>query len=375
MAECSGGCAAASLSSEGAQFIMNSPETICRYFQLDHPPVSCEKYGAGHINRTFLVTDAAGKRYILQRVSENMTSDIPSLMQNIYRVTEHLKKKNTDPRAVLGLICSKDGKPYLHTPDGFWRCYTFVEHSICLQKPECDEDFRQSALAFGTFMDQLSDFPAEELFVVLPDFHNTPSRLKAFKKSVSRDAASRASLAEPEIEFLLSEEDRMGVLQGMWNSGALPVRVTHNDTKLNNVLLDASTRKALCVIDLDTVMPGLAACDFGDSIRFGASTAAEDEPDLDHVHFDLHRYEVFSDGFISAFPRLTKEELETLPLGAVTITLEQAVRFLGDYLDGDIYYSTSYPGQNLNRARTQIRLAQEMIRSEDKMNECIAGRV
>ena len=317
-------------------------------------------YGKGHINTTFLVTLENGHKYILQKISDQLTKDAEHLMENISRVTEHLRKTEKDPRRVLTLLPTKEGKNYLADETGNWRVYHFVEDSICFEKAESTEDFYQSALAFGHFVELLKDFPAEELTETLPDFHNTPLRYEKFHRAIEADVRGRRRGVEEEIRFLLDREEEAGMLQRMRESGELPTRVTHNDTKLDNVLFDARTKKPLCIIDLDTVMPGLSLYDFGDSIRFGASTAAEDEKDLSKVHLDLEKYEVFRKGFLEACPGLTEKEREYLPMGAKVITIEQAVRFLTDYLEGDPYYRIHYPEQNLDRTRTQIRLVQEM---------------
>jgi Ser/Thr protein kinase RdoA (MazF antagonist) len=286
-------------------------------------------------------------------------------MENIARVTEHLRKTEKDPRKVLTLLKTRDEKNYLPDVTGNWRVYHFVEDSVCLEKVESNEDFYQSALAFGHFVELLKDFPAEELTETIPDFHNTPKRFARLHAAVEADTCGRRAEVEEEIRFLFAREEEAGMLQRMRESGELPTRVTHNDTKLDNILFDAATRKPLCIIDLDTVMPGLSLYDFGDSIRFGASTGAEDEKDLSKVQLDVGKYEVFRKGFTQACPDLTDREKELLPMGAKVITMEQAARFLTDYLEGDPYYRIHYPEQNLDRTRTQIRLVQEM---EDKWN-------
>ena len=317
-------------------------------------------YGTGHINQTFLLTTDQNRQYILQKISSMMTSDVRGLMENIARVSRYLSKMESDPRSVLTLIPTRDGDIFLEAPSGNWRVYEYVDHTYCLQGPASVQDFYQCALAFGHFLQMMKDFPAEELKETLPDFHNTPVRYSAFHQALKEDRAGRAAGVEAEIRFLLEREQEAGRPQNMRVSGELPVRVTHNDTKLDNILFDEKTGKPLCIVDLDTVMPGLGLYDFGDAIRSGASTASEDEPDLSKVHFDLHKYEVFSDGFLTACPDLSDRERSLLPAGARTITIEQAVRFLTDYLNGDIYYPTRHPQHNLDRTRTQIRLVEEM---------------
>ena len=347
-------------------------EQVLDLFRLNGRPVSCDPYGEGHINLTFLAVTDTGKRYILQRLSRAAFHDIPGLMGNVAAVTEFLAARSPDPRSSLHLIPTLDGRSFCRDSEGeFWRVYDFVEDSLCLQTPETPEDFYQSAVAFGQFQCRLRDFPAETLCETIPNFHNTPDRYRKFHLAVDADAAGRLSSVLPEVRFLLEREEKAGTLQRLREGGELPVRVTHNDTKLNNVMLDAVTRKAHCVIDLDTVMPGLVAYDFGDSIRFGASTAPEDEKDLSRVEMSLDLYETYARGFIPACGGLTAAELESLPLGAWTMTLENGLRFLTDYLEGDHYYHITRPEHNLDRCRTQLKLVSDMEQKWDPMTAII----
>jgi len=355
---------------------MNEHElAILRQFCLDAEPASCTPYGCGHINRTYLVATAGGRCYILQKINHHTFRDVAGLMENIELVTEHLRRKSPDPRSVLTLIRTKDGKSYLEADDGYWRVFRFVEDSICLQQPESDADFYESAVGFGTFQQLLSDFPAEKLHETIQNFHNTPDRYRAFHETLTRDPMHRAAQVQPEIEFALARQAEMATLQNALDAGELPLRVTHNDTKLNNVLFDAKTRKALCIIDLDTVMPGSALYDYGDSIRFGAATAAEDERELDKMEMSLERFRVFTRGYVRACPGLTQKELELLPLGAKVMTMECGVRFLTDHIDGDNYFSIHREGQNLDRAHTQFKLVTDMERKWDKMKEIVNEEV
>lgn len=347
-------------------------QSILEQFQLDSPAVSCEKYGHGHINKTYLVCAKSGKRYILQKMSNEAFKNIPQLMENVAAISAFLKNQDDDERHMLNLIPTTDGKPYLHDDTGDWRVYTFIENSICLEAAETPADFYESAVAFGSFAHLLNDFPAETLHETIPNFHNTPDRYRLFKEALAKDAAGRAKGVQAEIDFALSREDQAGLLVDQLAAGVLPLRVTHNDTKLNNVMLDKDTRKALCVMDLDTTMPGLIAYDFGDSIRFGASTAAEDEKDLSKVSMSLDLFRVYAEGFLSAFPLITKPERESLALGAKLITLELGVRFLTDYLNGDTYFATAYPEHNLDRCRTQFKLVADMESKWNEMNSIIA---
>ena len=346
-------------------------EKILKAFAFDGKVVSSEKYGSGHINSTFLVVTDTGKRYILQKINNTIFPNVEGLMNNIMLVTEHLKKKYDDPRRVLNIIKTTDGKPYTEVGGEYWRAYDFVEDSICLQLPENNDDFYESAVAFGNFGQELSDFPVEKLIEVIPDFHNTPSRFKKFHEVLEKDPLGRSALVQEEIKFCLDREEEMGTLQRLRNEKVLPDRVTHNDTKLNNVLLDKNTRKSLCVIDLDTVMPGLCLYDYGDSIRFGASTALEDEKDLSKVSMSLELFEIYTKGFLKSCPYLTEEEREYLPMGAKTMTFECGLRFLTDYIDGDHYFAVHREGHNLDRARTQFKLVADMEDKWDEMKKAV----
>ena len=348
-------------------------EKVIYQFALEGKPLKCEPHGFGHINRTYLVETDAGKRYILQWVNGTVFPDLHGLMQNVVSVTDFIATKSEDPREALHLVLTNEGKFYMETEEGdLWRVYDYVEDSICLQRPECPEDLYESAIAFGTFQNRLADFPAEILTETIPNFHNTPDRYRKFRAALEADVCGRAAGIQPEIDFVLAHEGEADTLVRLQAEGKLPTRVTHNDTKLNNVMLDAATRKALCVVDLDTVMPGLAAYDFGDSIRFGAATADEDEKDLDKMEMSLDAFEIYTRGFLTACTSLTDLERETLPLGAKLMTLECGVRFLTDYLEGDHYFAIHRPEQNLDRARTQFKLVRDMEKKWDQMAAIVA---
>ena len=341
-------------------------------FQLDAPAVSCDRYGCGHINETYLVVTESGRRYILQKISNRAFPDVAGLQENIAAVTEFLHTQTSDPYGALTLIPTDEGKSYLHWAENSdWRVYDFIEGAVCLQKPETAEDFYQSAIAFGTFQQQLADFPAHTLHETIKNFHNTPDRYRIFKEVLAKDVMGRAKDVQPEIDFVLAHEEVGGRLMGLLKEGKLPLRVTHNDTKLNNVMLSESERKPMCVIDLDTTMPGLSAYDFGDSIRFGAATAAEDETDLSKMEMDLDLFRIFTRGFLTACPGLTAEERKALPLGAMTMTLECGVRFLTDYLDGDHYFGIHRPEHNLDRCRTQFKLVSDMESKFEQMMKIV----
>ena len=341
-------------------------------FRLNGNPVSCLNYGHGHINHTYKIVTDTGREYILQRINKYVFKDPIKLMVNASSVTNFLRERVEDPRMALHFIPTHEGPFWFLDDEGeYWRMYDFIG-GFCLDAPESEEDFYQSAIAFGRFQHMLSDFPAHTLFETIPEFHNTIDRYRQFKESVAADAAGRAAGVQEEINFLLEREELGATLQKMREDGLLPLRVTHNDTKLNNVLLDRMTRKSLCVLDLDTVMPGLSLYDFGDSIRFGAATAAEDEPDASKMKLDLHLFEVYTRGYLEGATKLTEREVAMLPMGALVITLELATRFLKDYLDGDLYFKPAYPEHNLVRARTQIALVADMQDKWEEMNRIVA---
>lgn len=340
-------------------------------FQLEGTPVECKVFGHGHINFTLRVKTDTGAEYVLQRINQYVFKDPVRLMANVGAVTAYLKERVSDPRAALHFLPAKDGKFYHVDEKGqYWRMYDFVG-GFCLDAPESDEDFYQSALAFGRFQEMLSQFPAETLYETIPEFHNTIYRYGTFRETLAADPCGRAAGVWQDIDFILRREESAGVLQRMRESGELPLRVTHNDTKLNNVLLDSTTMQGLCVIDLDTVMPGLAANDFGDTVRFGANDCQEDEQDQSRVHFLLPLYQVCVQGFLSqAGPALTEQEILTLPWGARLMTLECGIRFLTDYLQGDTYFKIEREQHNLDRACTQFTLVEQMEQQWQQMLAC-----
>ncbi len=345
---------------------------ILEQFCLDSHAISCKRHGCGHINETYLVVCESGHKYILQKINHTVFNNVPALMENISAVIAYLCERTDDPRSVMRLIPTISKENYLHISDGgYWRAYDYIENAVCLQRPESPEDFYQSAVAFGKFQYQLADFPAATLHETIANFHNTVERYHIFHEALFEDLHGRRQFVEKEIEFALAHEEEAGILLEQQKEGKLPLRVTHNDTKLNNVMLDAKTRKALCVIDLDTVMPGLSLYDFGDSIRFGAATAAEDEKDLSKVEMSLELFAIYTRGFLEACPSLTAAERRMLPMGAKLMTLECGLRFLTDYLQGDHYFATHYEGQNLDRCRTQFKLVQDMEKKWKKMNQIV----
>ena len=344
---------------------------LLKKFDLEGEVISCERYGFGHINETYLVVTDVKHRYIAQKISTRAFKDVPGLMNNIYLVTQHLRERTDEPYGAMTVIKTLDGNIFQQMGDAFWRVYDFVEGSVALQAPRNTQDFYESAIAFGDFQTKLADFPVEKLVETIPNFHNTVDRYRIFKETLAKDPCGRAKDVQEEIAFVLSKEEEMSTLQRMRESGELPTRVTHNDTKLNNVLLREDNYKPLCVIDLDTVMPGLSLYDFGDSIRFGAATAAEDEKDLDKVTMSLDMFRIFTKGFLTACTTLTDRELEMMPMGAKTMTMECGVRFLTDYLDGDHYFAVHREGHNLDRCRTQFKLVRDMETKWDAMHQIV----
>ncbi len=349
-------------------------KNIYSQFRLDGRVISCTRTGGGHINRTYLVVTARPHLYILQWLNGQVFKDLTGLMGNVIAVTDYLHEKVEDPRGSLTLIPTLTGEQYLMTAEGdCWRMYEYIVDSVCLETAETAEGLRQSGVAFGMFQNQLADFPASTLVETIPHFHDTPDRFRIFREAIAADRATRLESVRDEVRRYLAYEKEADALHALLRAGEIPLRVTHNDTKLTNVMLDETTRQPLCVIDLDTVMPGLAAHDYGDAIRFGASTAVEDETDLKKVEMSLEMYEAFTEGFLSACgDRLTHKEIETLPLGAKLMTLECGVRFLTDYLNGDTYFAINRPNQNLDRARTQLKLVEDMENKWDEMQAVIA---
>ena len=341
-------------------------------FPIDGRPVACELIRRGHVNTTYLITTDAGARYILQDVNTYAFPKTGIIMDNVAAISRHLAAKSGEKPAMISYIDALDGSRYYDDGrGGAWRVYRYVDNSICLDRAESEEDFYECARAFGMFQNALSDFPAERLGETIERFHDTPARYAQLREAAAENAAGRLEGVREEMAFLLEREERASLLQRMRDDGTLPTRVTHNDTKINNVLFDADTRRAICVIDLDTVMPGLSVYDFGDAIRFGASTAAEDEKDLGKVRLDLRLFRAFTRGFLEACPSLTDKEIDCLCLGAWTITLECGSRFLADYLKGDKYFSIDYPKHNLDRARTQLALAADMEKQWDGMRRIV----
>jgi Ser/Thr protein kinase RdoA (MazF antagonist) len=327
-------------------------KVICAAFGV--AATSLRLFSGGHIHDTYLVTSGL-ERYVLQRINTFVFAHPLEVMENIEAVTQFLSKSGPSRSIVKTL----DGKLLYTNPAdaSVWRMFTFIENSISIEKPGSENDMFQAGKGYGAFMAALDGFPSERLHVIIPGFHHTPNRFVELDEAIRNDKQGRASGTSAFIQDIMMHRDYAASLQKQLNSGRLPLRVTHNDTKIGNILFDALSGEALCVIDLDTVMPGIAATDFGDAIRSGCNSANEDEADLSKVNFIESYYRAFRDGFLeNASPVLTAEEKQSLFDGACIITLEQSVRFLSDYLNGDVYYKTEREGQNLDRALNQFHL-------------------
>ena len=340
------------------------------------------RHGKGHINDTFCVVcktpEGGTARFILQRLSQAAFPHPEEVMENFVGITSYLRREilaeGGDPlRETLSLVKTGDGADFVTDAEGrAWRLMPFIENAECYQSAT-PELFAASGRAFGRFQYMLRDYPAQTLHETIPHFHDTESRFEQFLAALEADKMNRAEGVSPEIQFILRRKADCGVALRALREGKLPIRVTHNDTKLNNILIDRDTHEGICIIDLDTTMPGLAINDFGDSIRFGANHCMEDEQDLTKVNFDISLYEVFTRGFLEgARGSLTSAELEYLPWGARLMTLECGIRFLTDYLDGDHYFHVSHPRQNLDRARTQLKLVKDMEEQFDAMGAVVA---
>ena len=356
-------------------------QSIFKCFNIDGHVVEISYFSNGLINTSCKITtvvDGKIKEYVLQKINKNVFKNPEQVMENISSVTNYIKQKidskgESSRRRVLKFYKSNNGKYYTVDENGeYWRMYKYVDHSIALNESNDTRVLEETGKAFGEFQQLLSDFPAKDLNIIIPHFHNTENRYKLFKDAVEKDKVNRVRNVKDEIFEYLNVEELATKMYKLQRAGDLQLRVTHNDTKCNNVLLDEVTKNYLCAIDLDTVMPGLVGFDFGDAIRFGASTASEDEVDLDKVALDVEKIEAFTKGFLSKTAHaLTNKEIETLPLGAITMTLECGLRFLTDYLDGDNYFKIKYPEHNLDRARCQLALGLDMIRNYETMKQIV----
>ena len=348
-------------------------KTSASHFAIEGEIVNVEECHNGHINRTYFLTYDTGKRYVMQMVNTDIFKKPDEVMENIVGVTEHIRhgfeaKGINATRRALNVVWTKSGKwGHVDRRGTYWRMYDFVEGADCYMQVESAEMFTKVGYAFGQFQRQLSDFDASRLHESIPNFHNTEWRFENLKKAIAENKSGRVHLIEDEIKFALDRKEITSFVNKSIADGSLTLRVTHNDTKLNNIMMDKETGEGICVIDLDTVMPGSVLADFGDSIRFGASSAAEDETDLDKVYCRLDMFEAFAKGFIEGLEgSLTESEIRALPMGALILTYETGIRFLSDYLDGDVYFRVAHPNHNLDRARNQFKLVRDM---EEKMDE------
>ncbi|MBO5858660.1 MAG: aminoglycoside phosphotransferase family protein, partial [Clostridia bacterium] len=340
---------------------INNVNELVNAFVFEGEFVKSTQLFDGHINNTYVFDfekDGETNRYLVQELNTYVFKQPEALMENVMGVTEHIRKKVIErggdvKRECLQVFPAKDGKPYyIDGENKFWRCYNFITDAHSYPNVDCAETFCNAAKAFGEFQRTLADYPSETLVETIPNFHNTVSRFADFKKAVADNLSGRADRVKDEIEFVLAREKDCSVLLDLLNAGKLPLRVTHNDTKLNNVLFDNETNKGICVVDLDTVMPGLSLYDFGDSIRFGANTASEDEKDVSKVTLNLDYFKAYTYGYLSeAGESLTKEEINQLAFSAKLLTFECGMRFLGDFINGDVYFKTEYPEHNLVRSR------------------------
>ena len=350
---------------------------ILNQFDLESKSYQYGIYGNGHINVTYLVEHRP--RFILQKINTQVFKNPEGVMSNIVAVTSHLRKKiaaaggNPD-RGTLTPIFTKDGKPFLKTAEGdYYRAYLFIEDAVTYDQVENADQMYYAAREFGKFQNMLADFPAETLFEVIPHFHDTRDRFRQLKEAVENNIAGRRDAVAEEIAFVFAREADCGIVLDSIADGSIPLRVTHNDTKLNNVMLDPKTGEGICVVDLDTVMPGSLLYDFGDSLRFGASSAAEDETDLDKVYFRLDYFEAYVRGFVEELGnKMTAREIELLAFSAKLLTLECGMRFLADYLNGDTYFRIHRPDHNLDRCRTQFKLVADMEKKMDEMKKIVA---
>lgn len=341
-------------------------------FDLDGKIQSIEPYGEGHINSTFLIT-AENKKYILQKINVHVFKKPGDVMENIFHVTEYLKKKG---EMTLNVVKTKTGALMKKSDDDYYRVYDFIEQAVSYQTAKDKEVFSNVGEAFGHFQNCLADFDASILNETIAHFHDTPKRYNDFLEAVSENASGRLDTCIREVEFIKERKNTFDKIVKGIEEGTVPLRVTHNDTKLNNILMDPKTKKAIAVIDLDTVMPGSLLYDFGDAMRFGTNTGAEDEKDLSLVHFDIELFRAYAEGFCKkAKDSMTETEKELLAYSAYLMTMECGMRFLGDYIAGDTYFATKYPEHNLVRCRTQLKLAYEMEQAMEEMkavvNECL----
>ena len=360
-------------------------KAIGSHFNVFGDFVSAAPYGSGHINDTYAaVYDQGGRevRYIFQRINHLVFKQPVQVMENIDRVLQHQHTKYADNphatrRAMTLITTLKDELPYFQDEEGnYWRIYVMIEDAMTYDILESKDQAFQAAKAFADFQKMLTDIPGGRLHETIPGFHNTPKRFAALIEALNADVANRAKLAKPEIDFMLKQKDMVSVLLDLQAEGKIPERITHNDTKLNNVMIDDVTGEGVCVIDLDTVMPGLALYDFGDMVRTGTSPVAEDEQDISKVSMQMDMFEALAGGYLSsAAGFLNETEIEYLPFSGKLITIEIGIRFLTDFLAGDVYFKTHRDNHNIERCRTQIALFKSIEQQEQQMNDFIKQTV
>ena len=367
---------------EHAPVSLNAMRALAAEFEIAGEVVESAPYGSGHINDTYAVVfrQATGtRRYILQRVNHLIFKNVPALMENVCRVTEHIRGKlaampGSDPdRETLTVIPTHAGTGYYEAPDGnFWRAYLFIENARTYDVPSGSEQIFEAARAFGRFQSLLADLPPPPLHETIVNFHHTPMRFETLKQAIDDDVCGRVPECREAIDFALEREPMTARVTDALDAGALPLRVTHNDTKINNVMLDDATGRGVCVIDLDTVMPGSLLYDFGDQARTMTGDFEENERDLGRVYAKLDRFEALVRGAMeSGRESMTPLEIEWLPFGGRLITFTIGIRFLTDFLQGDVYFKTGRPGENLDRTRTQFALVKSMEAQNDAMREII----
>lgn len=356
-------------------------QAISHEFAISGDFVEGHEINSGHINSTYVATyqrdNGERRRYILQRINENVFTDPIAVMNNVECVTRHINWKVLRVKRDLGgqtlnLYPARGGKFYAKGDGGgIWRCYNCIEGCHTYDIVENTRQAYQAARAFGSFLDLVSDIPPEDIQETIPDFHNTPRRFARLMKMVESDPVGRLASVQAEIDFVKMREALCSSLTDLLDAGELPIRITHNDTKLNNVMMDSETDEAVCVIDLDTVMPGLSTYDFGDLVRTATSPAAEDEKDLSKVEMRMSMFEALAEGYLDGCDCLTAREIENLVTGGKVITLETGIRFLTDYLAGDVYFKTEYDSHNLDRCRTQFRLLECIEEQEEAMQRFV----
>ena len=353
---------------------------VCRHFNIKGDAVSQCIFTDGHINTTLLLVfneDGETKKYLIQGINTHVFKNPEELMENIVGVTTFLKNKIIEnggnaERETLTFLQAETGKYYFYSGDKCWRIYNFIDNAHTCNKIENKQHFENAGRSFGNFQKHLAEYPMESLHETIKDFHNTPKRFDNLEAAINNNLAGRADSVKEDIEFAMARRAESGKLLDLYAQGRIPLRVTHNDTKLNNILFDDVTNEGICVIDLDTIMPGFSLYDFGDAIRFGGNTTREDDDNLDNVKIALDLFESYAEGFLSASAKaLTVDEVENLAFSAKLMTLECGIRFLTDYLDGDVYFRTHYEGQNLVRARNQFKLVYEIEQHMDEMNDIV----